>query len=150
MNDSIKRGGGSRILKHRGGFHWEGVPRTEYKPDAAHWSGVSRTELVCEPAAPSLPFHVRYFEIAPGGRSSCERHEHEHVVMIVRGSGTVRLGDSSNGVGEGDVVHIRSWELHQFSADGGETLGFYCIVAADRDAPVVEEGATGACEWKAP
>lgn len=142
--------GGSRILKHCGGFRWESVPRMEYKSDAAHWSGVSRTELVCEPAAPSLPFHVRYFEIEPGGYSSCERHEHEHVVMIVRGSGTVRLGDSSNGVGEGDVVHIRSGELHQFSADRGETLGFYCIVAADRDRPVVEGGQIGACEWNTP
>jgi ribulose-bisphosphate carboxylase large chain len=35
----------------------------------------------------SQRFHVRYFEIAPGGYSTLEKHEHEHVVIPIRGRG---------------------------------------------------------------
>lgn len=137
----------SRVLAQIGDFQWEGVPRTAYKEDGAHWRGVSRTELVSEPSTANLPFHVRYFEIDSGGYSSLERHEHEHVVLVVSGKGTVRLGEASKLISEGDIVHVRSREIHQFVADQGSRLGFYCIVAAERDRPETCDGGANSCDW---
>jgi quercetin dioxygenase-like cupin family protein len=138
------------IFRLLGTFAWEGVPRQQYKASGPHWAGVSRTELIADPTSTELPFHLRYFEIEPGGYSSKERHAHEHVVIVARGRGTLELDGASKEIGPGDIVRVRSWQLHQFRhANGTEPFGFYCIVAADRDRPVVEGEADGAsaCEW---
>jgi quercetin dioxygenase-like cupin family protein len=138
------------ILKWTSAFEWVGVPRQQYKATGPHWAGVSRTELVAPPSSPEMPFHLRYFEIEPGGFSSKERHAHEHVVIVARGRGTVELDGASKEIVPGDVVWVRSWQLHQFRHAGdAEPLGFYCIVSADRDRPVVEGDGGSACEWNA-
>ncbi len=139
------------VIKHQGSFVWQGVGRQSYKDVASHWSGVSRTELIALPATTELPFHVRYFEIAPAGFSTREFHQHEHVVLVVRGEGTVDLAGESHSLGVGDIVRVRSGQVHQFSHRGGkEPFGFYCIVAADRDRPQVVGGTASACEWRGP
>ena len=135
------------LLKHEGEFRWANVPRQEYKSPGDHWRGVSRTELIAEIARAELPFHVRYFEIEPQGYSSREKHAHEHVVIVTRGHGTVDLEGTSKAIEEGDIVHVRSWQTHQFrNTDSTLPLGFYCIVAAERDRPIVEGGSASACE----
>lgn len=135
------------LLKHFGAFQWKGIARQQYKESGPHWKDVSRTELVALPNKNELPFHVRYFEIGRGGFSSKERHAHEHVVIVVRGAGTVELEGKSNKLAVGDVVHVQSWQVHQFRHTGGkEPLGFYCIVAADRDRPMVEGEGPSSCE----
>ena len=135
------------LLRHLGSFQWQGVPRQQYKESGPHWQDVSRTELIALPKRDELPFHVRYFEIGPGGFSSKERHAHEHVVIVVRGTGTVELEGKSKRITVGDIVHVQSWNLHQFRQTGGsEPLGFDCIVAAERDRPVVEGAGPSSCE----
>jgi quercetin dioxygenase-like cupin family protein len=139
------------VIKHLGSFLWQGVGRQSYKDVASHWAGVSRTELIALPATTELPFHVRYFEIAPAGFSTREFHQHEHIVLVVRGEGTVDLMGESHSLSVGDVVRVRSGQVHQFSHRGGkEPFGFYCIVAAQRDRPQVVGGMASACEWPGP
>src|SRR5262245_16287555 len=88
---------GSSVLRFRpadgpsASHTWEGVPVIEYKQPADHHCGVIRTVLVGA-SGEKTAFHVRYFEIAPGGYTTLERHEHEHVVVVLRGQGTVNLG----------------------------------------------------------
>lgn len=139
--------GDRTVLKHLGQHQWAGIDRQQYKADGDHWKGVSRTEIVAEPNRPELPFHLRYFEIEPGGFSSREKHAHEHVVIVTHGRGTVLFDETSKELAAGDVVHVRSWQVHQFRcAEGNEPLGFYCIVAADRDRPIIEGGGASSCE----
>jgi quercetin dioxygenase-like cupin family protein len=83
-----------------------------------------------EPAA----FQLRYFEIAPGGFSSHERHRHTHAVLVVRGHGRVRIGGRSRAVGPMDFIYIPPGTPHQFRA-GREPFGFVCPVDAVRDRP---------------
>lgn len=125
---------GSRILRFQPGFRWEGVPVAEYKAPADHWCGIIRLSLVGEQGERTA-FHLRYFEIQPGGYSSREHHRHEHVVYVLHGRGKVRLGDRLESIGPGDIVYVAPDELHQFSNDGTEPLGFLCIVDAVRDQP---------------
>jgi quercetin dioxygenase-like cupin family protein len=141
----------SDVIKHLGSFLWKGIDRQSYKDLASHWAGVSRTELLAQAPTPELPFHVRYFEIARGGFSTREFHQHEHVVLVVRGEGTVDLAGESYSLTVGDVVRVRSNQIHQFLHRGkSEPFGFYCIVAGKRDRPNVVGGSASACEWPGP
>lgn len=125
---------GSKVLRFRDGFQWEGVVPRAYKDPAAHWRGIARHVLVGE-GGESAPFHVRYFEIEPRGHSTREVHEHEHVVIPIRGRGVARLGDRDVPIGFGDVVYIAPNDVHQFLNRSGEPFGFLCIVPASRDRP---------------
>ena len=125
----------SRVLRWQPGFRWDGAPAGAYKAAADHWCGVARTSLAGE-RGEQTAFHVRYFEIAPGGFSSLEQHRHEHVVVVLRGHGQVRLGDDVYPLGFGDVVYVAPDEAHQFRNSGGEPFGFLCVVDARRDTPV--------------
>jgi ribulose-bisphosphate carboxylase large chain len=112
---------------------WQGVRVDAYKaPDATH-CGVARSVLAGE-TGERTAFHVRYFEVAPGGNTTLEHHPHEHVVVVLRGRGEVRLGNVTHALGFGDAVYVAPDEVHQLrnpSAD--EPFGFLCMVDAVRD-----------------
>ena len=86
----------------------------------------------------ALPDHateLRYFEIAAGGYSTLERHEHTHAVLILRGSGSVQIGSEVHALGEHDLVTVDPLTWHQFRAAPDSALGFLCLVARERDRP---------------
>lgn len=124
----------SEVIRFREGFAWERVVPRAYKDPAAAWRGVARHALVGE-RGETAPFHVRYFEIAPGGYSTRETHAHEHVVIPLRGRGVALLGGRRVEVGFGDVVYIAPNDPHQFRNPTDEPFGFLCIVPARRDPP---------------
>ena len=82
-----------------------------------------------------LPVQFRYFDVGTGGFSSLEHHQHMHAVLIGRGRGHALLGEEIREVAEGDFITIPSWQWHQFRADCGEPLGFFCLVRSERDIP---------------
>ncbi|MFQ3593722.1 MAG: cupin domain-containing protein [Gemmataceae bacterium] len=126
-----------RLLPTEAGLAWSGVPVQEYKPTAAHHCGVRRLVLVGE-TGEKTAFHLRYFEIAPGGFTTLEHHRHEHVVIVLRGSGLARIADQEHVLTYGDTLYIAPHEVHQLrnpSAD--EPFGFLCLVDAVRDRPIV-------------
>lgn len=131
----------SRVVR-RGQEGWEGVEARSYKDSAKHHLGVARHELLGSPED-ALGFEARYFEVAPGGYTSLERHAHGHAVVVLRGRGTVRLGAETESVGPMDVVYVAPWEPHRFTADDDEPLGFLCVVDRERDRPqLLDEPAT--------
>jgi quercetin dioxygenase-like cupin family protein len=133
----------SRVMRFQPDFRWEGVPAHEYKSPANHWCGVTRMVLVGG-RGEATGFQVRYFEIAPGGFSSFERHAHEHAVLVLRGQGEVQLGDQVHPLRQGDAVYVAPNEPHQFrNPSATEPFGFLCVVDAQRDRPVVLDGSTG-------
>jgi len=138
-------GNHSKVIRHDGAFGWEGVPLEAYKATAETWAGITRRELVGK-RGESARFHVRYFEIAPGGHSTLEKHEHEHVVVPLRGQGEARFGNYVYKVGFGDVVYVAPGDPHQFRnpEEAEEPFGFLCLVNAERDAPQPTDG-LGAC-----
>ena len=61
--------------------------------------------------------------------------------MVVKGRGTVRLGDQVEQIGPLDVVYVSPHEVHRFEAHDTDCLGFVCVVDRQRDRPeVVDEG----------
>lgn len=121
----------------RRGFRWDGVALEPYKTGAhrgGEFRGASRQVIVGACGEP-VKFHLRYFELAPGGFTSLERHRHCHVVIAVRGRGQARVGARRFQLKPLDTVYIGPDEPHQLSARGSATFGFFCIVDARRDRP---------------
>lgn len=125
-------------------FRWEGVRPKVYKTEGTAFRDIERHTLLGADAweeeaegvdGEALRVQTRYFEVAPGGYSSLERHGHTHSVVILRGSGHVVLDNAVRPVQAFDVVYVAPWSLHQFHADRGETLGFLCMVDRERDRP---------------
>jgi len=120
-------------------FRWDQVPLLPYKEDATTpFKAISRQLLFTDAA---LGCELRYFEMAPGGYSTLERHEHVHAVMILRGQGRCLLGNRVNPVRAFDLVRIPSWTWHQFRAGPDAPLGFLCMVNATRDKPRLPDAA---------
>ena len=114
-------------------FRWDDVSLLAYKEEgSAPFKSITRqvlfqdSELKCE---------LRYFEVAPAGYSTLERHEHAHAVLILRGRGDCMVGTEIRHVETNDLVSIPPWAWHQFRATAGEPLGFLCMVNALRDKP---------------
>jgi quercetin dioxygenase-like cupin family protein len=115
------------------GFAWEDVETRAYKDEAtAPFKGVIRRVLASDAR---LAGELRYFEVAAGGYSTFERHEHMHAVMILRGEGRALVGDEVFAVKPFDLVTIAPWRWHQFRASPNAELGFLCMVDAARDRP---------------
>jgi mannose-6-phosphate isomerase-like protein (cupin superfamily) len=114
-------------------FRWGGVEMRPYKEDErALYKAITRQVLFSDPA---MTGELRYFEVAPGGFSTLERHEHMHAVLILRGSGHCLIGDEIKSLETRDLVTVPSMAWHQFRATKGEPLGFLCMVNAERDKP---------------
>lgn len=121
-------------------FRWKDVARKDYKDDTTSYKGVHRYALLGENEDEhALNFHTRYFEVESGGYTSFEYHRHPHSVVVIRGSGTVILGNSLEEIGLYDVIFIAPETLHQFHADKGEVLGFLCMVDRYRDRPTLPD-----------
>ncbi|MBI5103179.1 MAG: cupin domain-containing protein [Nitrospirae bacterium] len=128
--------GKNMFYRHKGDFTWTGVKDQPYKSGGEGWSDISRRVLVGA-RGESARFHVRYFEIGPGGCSSLEKHRHEHVVICVRGGGLVKAGRSKKKLCFMDTIYISPGSVHQLSNPFDEPFGFLCIVNAKRDRPKV-------------
>jgi quercetin dioxygenase-like cupin family protein len=117
----------------RSEYRWDDVAYLPYKDDgSAPFKDISRQVLF---STPDLGCEWRYFEMAAGGYSTLERHEHTHAVMILRGAGHALVGDAVRRVETHDLVTIPAWAWHQFRASGDTPLGFLCMVNVERDRP---------------
>lgn len=120
-------------------FGWDGVTPRVYKTGGepgtgAAWRNVVRHTLGGNSGEP-MGFELRYFEIAPGGYTSLEKHAHVHSIVILRGSGQVVVGRDVFTVRPFDLVYVPSGVPHQFVNDGMAPFGFLCPVDANRDPP---------------
>lgn len=128
---------GGYVRKAQGPGRWAGVEVHAYKqPGGAPFRDVTRQALFRDPA---LAAEWRYFEVAPGGHSTLERHQHMHAVMILEGRGVCLTGDALHAVAPHDLVSIPAWTWHQFRASEGAPLGFLCLVNAERDRPCLPD-----------
>jgi mannose-6-phosphate isomerase-like protein (cupin superfamily) len=112
---------------------WDEVPVHAYKQeDGVPFKDITRRLLF---SAPALACELRYFEMAPGGFSTLERHQHMHAVLILRGRGHCLVGSEVKPIETRDLITVPPMTWHQFRATRGEPLGFLCMVNAARDKP---------------
>ncbi len=115
------------------GFRWEGADLLKYKAEGSHFKTITRQILF--DGRDDFPMQMRYFEIAPGGHSTLERHTHVHVVMVINGHGDALVGARIHQLKPFDVVVIEPETWHQFRATRNTDFGFLCMVKTERDRP---------------
>lgn len=120
-------------------FRWDGVELLNYKEEDGTFRSVTRQILA--DAEHGQGASLRYFEVGPGGWTTLEHHEHTHVVIPIRGSGSALVVDRVVPLALHDIVFVPSWGWHQFRAAADEPLGFLCSVTVDRDRPVRPDAA---------
>ncbi|MCM2269741.1 MAG: cupin domain-containing protein [Thermoanaerobaculia bacterium] len=130
----------SRVVRGEG-LRWPAAPPRVYKEDAASFCEVNRRVLLGSAVGDALAFEMRYFEVAAGGFTSFERHEHPHAVVVLAGRGEVRLLDGLHPLAPFDVVYVAPGEAHQFRAAADDRLGILCVVDHERDRPVLLDDA---------
>ena len=114
-------------------FRWDAVPVLDYKSDAAApFRDITRQTLF---KRDDMQGELRYFEVAAGGHSTLERHEHTHAVLVLRGLGACLVGTAVHRIGAYDLVTVPPRTWHQFRAAANAPLGFLCMVDATRDRP---------------
>jgi len=122
----------SKIIRFKNG-KWNGIKSIPYKNESGNWALIERFPLVMNSA---IKFEVRYFEIAPGGCSSLEYHNHAHVVICIRGKGKLKLGKKYRILKYLDIAYIAPNDIHQLLNPFKKPFGFLCIVDSERDKPV--------------
>jgi len=126
----------SKLYRHKGNFTWQGIKTKRYKSKGEEWLDIVRNTLIGKHGE-TAKFHVRYFEVSPGGYSSYEKHRHEHVVIGVRGKGIALCGRKRYELNFLDTLYIAPHTPHQLSNPFKEPFGFFCIVNARRDRPIL-------------
>ena len=120
-------------IAQTGPYRWKDVPVLSYKEDGGtHFKAITRQVLLDDG---DIGAELRYFEIAPGGHSTLERHDHAHSVMVIRGRGKVLVGRDVHGLRTHDLVRVPPRTWHQFRATARAPLGFLCLVRSERDKP---------------
>ncbi len=125
-----------QVLPLTEAFEWIGRETHAYKDDEAlPFRGMKRVELVGRHGERTA-FNLRYFEVAPGGWSSLEKHLHAHAVIAARGRGVLVMGERRVELKAHDVAYIASMTVHQLRNESDQPFGFYCIVDRHRDRPM--------------
>ncbi len=128
-----------RVIFDAARFRWARIDPQTYKFSLGDqrgmgWRGVTRYTLASSPAVPAK-FELRYFELAPGGYSSFEKHAHVHVIIVLRGRGRAVVGTHVFDVAPLDLVHVPPHMPHRWVNESEEPFGFLCPVDAQRDSP---------------
>jgi len=90
-------------------------------------SGVTVRWLISEKdGAPN--FAMRLFEMEPGGNTPYHKHEWEHEVLILKGTGSLVTEEGNLPLNKGDALFVPGQEKHQFKNASQETLVFICVV----------------------
>jgi ribulose-bisphosphate carboxylase large chain len=134
VRSSTKSVNCNRHYSFNGDYTWKGVTVEKYKQKGDDWEGIARQVLIGV-SGETAKFHVRYFEIGPGGFSSFEMHNHEHVVIGIRGEGKARLNRRTVDIKHLDVLYIKPGTAHRLFNPYKEPFGFFCVVNARRDRP---------------
>lgn len=126
----------TKIYNHRGNFIWRGIKTERYKSLNGTWKDVLRRLLIGQ-SGEKTGFHLRYFEVAPSGYTTLERHRHTHVIIGIRERGLCIVGRKRYEIGFLDILYICPNAVHQLKNPYKKPFGFFCIVNSKRDKPRV-------------
>jgi quercetin dioxygenase-like cupin family protein len=78
-------------------------------------------------------FHMRCFEVAPGGHTPHHQHDYEHEILILQGQGIARSKGGDIAIKPGTAIFVPANERHQFVNNSAQTLRFICLIPAPKD-----------------
>jgi quercetin dioxygenase-like cupin family protein len=94
----------------------------------------ARIRVLIGPEDGASLFHMRQFEVEPGGCTPHHQHDYEHEILVLKGSGMARLADGSQRPFKaGDVIFVPPNEMHQFCNTSDEMCEFICLIPAPQN-----------------
>jgi len=73
-------------------------------------------------------FHMRHFEVEPGGHTPHHSHDYEHEILILQGTGIAKSEQGEKPFKAGDVIFVPANETHQFVNNNDTPLAFICLI----------------------
>jgi quercetin dioxygenase-like cupin family protein len=89
-----------------------------------------RMRMLIGPEQGAGTFHMRHFEVQPGGHTPHHQHDYEHEILVFKGRGVARSEAGDRPLQAGEVVWVPPNEKHQFLNTGDEPLEFICLIPA--------------------
>ena len=110
-------------------------PLVEHEQAAVTMPGATgaKMRMLCGPADGARNFHMRHFEVEPGGFTPHHQHNYEHEILILNGRGVAKSEQGERTFMAGDVIWVPPNEMHQFCNTGAEPLQFICLIPAPMD-----------------
>jgi quercetin dioxygenase-like cupin family protein len=107
-------------------------PIESHEQQEVRMAGADRVHMrmLIGPKERAPTFHMREFEVAPGGCTPHHQHDFEHEVLVIEGQGVVKSDEGDRPIHSGDVVYIPPNERHQFVAGADTQLRFICLIPA--------------------
>ena len=93
----------------------------------------AKMRMLVGPGDGAANFHMRHFEVAPGGFTPHHQHDYEHEILILKGRGLAQGEKGERAFKAGDVIWVPANEMHQFRNPGPEPLEFICLIPAPKD-----------------
>ena len=90
----------------------------------------ARIRVLIGPEDGASNFHMRHFEVDPGGCTPHHQHNNEHECLVLKGSGIVKSAEGDRPFKPGDVIFVPPNEMHQFVNAGKEVCEFICLIPA--------------------
>ena len=91
-----------------------------------------RMRMLIGPDENAPTFHMRHFEIQPGGNTPHHAHDFEHEVLILKGRGHVKSPAGDKPFEPGMVVWVPANEQHAFCNTGREPVEMICLIPAPK------------------
>ncbi|MCK6456956.1 MAG: cupin domain-containing protein [Phycisphaerae bacterium] len=111
----------------------EAIQNIEQKPVELAGATATKMRMLVGPADGAGNFHMRHFEVAPGGHTPHHQHDYEHEILILKGEGEAKSEQGARRFRAGDVIWVPPNELHQFVNTGPTPLEFICLIPAPKD-----------------
>ncbi len=90
----------------------------------------AKMRMLVGPGDGASNFHMRHFEVDPGGCTPHHQHDYEHEILVLAGTGTARSEQGDRPFKQGDVIFVPPNEMHQFVNTGTESAEFICLIPA--------------------
>ena len=78
--------------------------------------------------SPAPNFHMRLFEVDPGGHTPFHSHDFEHEIYVVEGKGQINTEEKPIPLEKDSFALVMPGEKHQFENTGNTPLKFLCMI----------------------
>jgi len=111
----------------------QSIQSHEQKPVTMEGASGAKMRMLVGPAESAPNFHMRHFEVAPGGYTPHHQHDYEHEIVILSGGGVAKSEQGERTFSAGDIIFVPANEKHQFLNPGKEPCTFICLIPAPKD-----------------
>lgn len=94
---------------------------------------LTKMRMLIGPEEGAPNFHMRHFEVAPGGHTPHHQHDYEHEILVLKGAGMAKSEQGDRPFAPGDVIFVPANEMHQFVNTGDAPCEFICLIPAPQD-----------------